>query len=122
MQNTTPVPEVFSRDEDTEKHTLNKNKLNFLKPGGVTIDQLISVNDTFPQPKNEDSTFDPFSALNQAKIDLMADLNPPQVALYAVNSTAEPIPIFTLGNFSLIMGKAKSKKTFFISMLAAAAL
>ncbi len=60
--------------------------------------------------------------LLSAKVDLEADLVPPEVAIYAINDNEEKVPICTLGNFSLIIGKAKSKKTFFTSMLAAAAL
>jgi hypothetical protein len=44
-------------------------------------------------------------------------LIPPQVALYMNNEI-----LGTLGNFSLIIGKAKAKKSFLIAMLCAAAL
>lgn len=44
-------------------------------------------------------------------------LTPPQVALYMNNEI-----LGTLGNFSLIIGKAKAKKSFLIAMLCAAAL
>lgn len=44
-------------------------------------------------------------------------LTPPQVALFMNNEI-----LGTLGNFSLIIGKAKAKKSFLIAMLCAAAL
>lgn len=55
--------------------------------------------------------------LESAKIDLSKDLPPPPVAL-KVNGE-----IFgTLGNFSLLIGKAKSKKTFLATLSMAGAL
>lgn len=45
----------------------------------------------------------------------------PPVAIM-INSEGGPTPSFTLGNFSMIIGKAKSKKTFLVGVLAAAAI
>jgi hypothetical protein len=54
-------------------------------------------------------------------INLLVDVNeqitPPEVAIY-VNQ----IPVFNLGDFSLIIGKAKSRKSFFVSSLIASCL
>jgi hypothetical protein len=54
-------------------------------------------------------------------VNLLVDVNekitPPEVAIY-VNE----IPVFNLGDFSLIIGKAKSRKSFFVSSLIASCL
>lgn len=51
------------------------------------------------------------------KIDVKEVIPPPQVALYINNEI-----LGTLGNFSLITGKAKAKKSFLISMAVSSAL
>lgn len=56
-----------------------------------------------------------------SKIDLSEPLSPPPVAMQ-INSTEARISLFTKGNFSVITGAAKSRKTFFLSMLMAAAV
>jgi hypothetical protein len=54
-------------------------------------------------------------------INLLVDVNetitPPEVAIYI-----SQIPVFNLGDFSLIIGKAKSRKSFFVSSLIASCL
>jgi hypothetical protein len=49
------------------------------------------------------------------------DVKVPPVAIM-INSESGSTPSFTLGNFSMVIGKAKSKKTFLIGALAAAAI
>jgi len=54
-----------------------------------------------------------------AKVDLSAKAAEPQNAL-EINCKGTTSAFATLGNFSLVIGKAKSRKTFFISLLIAA--
>jgi hypothetical protein len=71
---------------------------------------------TFPDAINTDQG-NLSALLESVKIDLSKDLPPPPVAL-KVNGE-----IFgTLGNFSLLIGKAKSKKTFLATLSMAGAL
>ncbi|MDD3875844.1 MAG: AAA family ATPase [Bacteroidales bacterium] len=58
-----------------------------------------------PQSDNE-------STLQSVKIDFTKELQPPAWCLKISDSI-----ISTLGNFSLVIGKAKSRKTFFITMV-----
>lgn len=79
---------------------------------------FVEVDDYEPQetkpkkPKFLDKSF-----REKFKIDVTEKLEPPQVAIFMGSE------IFgTLGNFSLIIGKAKAKKSFLIGMAIAAAL
>ena len=59
--------------------------------------------------------------INSCKIDLLEKLAPPPVAM-EVMSDGKPITLFSKGNFSIVTGPAKSRKSFLISMLVAAAI
>lgn len=59
--------------------------------------------------------------LQEAEIDLTQDLSEPPVCLEIKNKDQNSV-YATLGNFSLVMGKAKSRKTFFVTLTLAAAL
>jgi hypothetical protein len=59
--------------------------------------------------------------ISKCKIDLTEELAPPPVAMQ-IRSHNEWIPLFTKGNFSIVTGPAKSRKTYLISMLIAASL
>lgn len=56
---------------------------------------------------------------DKLRIDLTEDI-PPAPSVIEVYHNDEFLRFATLGNFSMIIGKAKSRKTFFISMIAAA--
>jgi hypothetical protein len=55
------------------------------------------------------------------KINLTEKLSPPPVAMQ-IKSAGERITLFTKGNFSIVTGPAKSRKTFLVSMLIAASI
>ncbi|GAA4292705.1 AAA family ATPase [Aestuariibaculum suncheonense] len=56
------------------------------------------------------------------KISLDEILQPPQHAIEQINSTSgDYSPIATLGNFSLVTGKAKSRKSFYMGIAVSAA-
>src|SRR4030095_2708509 len=57
--------------------------------------------------------------LSVAKLDVDADFLPPPICLKICQQSGDAI-IGTLGNFSMIIGKAKAKKTFFINSVIAA--
>lgn len=78
-----------------------------------TIEAILNEQESQPITANlQDANF-----RNKYRINVSEAIPPPQVALY-INDE-----IFgTLGNFSLITGKAKAKKSFLISMAVAAAL
>lgn len=59
--------------------------------------------------------------INTCKIDLSEPLQPPPVAMQII-SDGKPTTLFTKGNFSIVTGNAKSRKTFLISMLMATAI
>ena len=66
----------------------------------------------------------PHTLLNKAKIDLSKQVMRPPVVMARLEwnkqkASYDNIRMFTLGNFSAIIGKAKSKKTIFLTMLAA---
>lgn len=60
--------------------------------------------------------------LEKYRVDLTEDIPPPEVALEAKDKLSNSYStIGTLGNFSLVKGKAKSKKSFFINLAISAA-
>lgn len=59
--------------------------------------------------------------LNHLRIAVTDDIPEPPTCMY-ITHEGEKYPLFTLGNFSAVIGKAKSKKTFMVSMALAAAL
>lgn len=61
--------------------------------------------------------------LEYCKIDILEDIPPPEIAWEVSDSNAGEFNILgTHGNFSLVKGKAKSKKSFFINMAIASAV
>jgi len=59
--------------------------------------------------------------LERAYIDPTEDIPPPEIALSIGSTPYNRSTIGTMGNLSMIIGKAKSKKTFFVSIALAAA-
>ena len=69
------------------------------------------------------STNELFKKLESYKIDILKVIPPPEIAWEIRDDEAEEfILIGTLGNFSMVKGKAKSKKSFFINMAISAAV
>jgi hypothetical protein len=64
-------------------------------------------------PKHDEISID--DILQQCKIDIQEVITEPPVCLEVVSNSESSI-IATLGNFSAVIGKAKSKKTFLITM------
>lgn len=59
--------------------------------------------------------------IRNCEIDLNKELPPPPIAM-RIESNSKQITLFTKGNFSIVTGKAKSRKSFLISMLMAGAI
>ncbi|MGJ8591719.1 MAG: AAA family ATPase [Aquaticitalea sp.] len=57
---------------------------------------------------------------NESYVDPREDIKPPETVLIQTSETGESRIIATLGNFSLIIGKAKSRKSFLMAIIAAA--
>lgn len=69
------------------------------------------------------STNELFKKLEACRIDILEDIPPPEIAWEIRDANSEGFSILgTHGNFSLVKGKAKSKKSFFINMAIAAAV
>ena len=61
--------------------------------------------------------------LDACRIDILEIIPSPEIAWEIRDDNSEEFNILgTLGNFSLVKGKAKSKKSFFINMAIAAAV
>lgn len=60
--------------------------------------------------------FDPATAEVELRINPFQDVPEPPAVIKVIEGS-DVIPSFTRGNFSLIMGKAKSRKTFFCALL-----
>ena len=60
--------------------------------------------------------------LIEVKIDLREALTPPPVCWQLVDENGEAATIGTLGNFSLVIGKAKSRKSFLMCLAVSAAV
>ena len=64
-----------------------------------------------------------FKKLESCRIDIFEDIPPPEIAWEIRDDNSEEFNILgTHGNFSLVKGKAKSKKSFFINMAISAAV
>ena len=63
--------------------------------------------------------FDPAEILRSVEVDPYKEIDKPPTAI-EIHTGGKVAPSFTLGNFSMIIGKAKSKKTFLLTGLAAA--
>ncbi|MDD4384558.1 MAG: AAA family ATPase [Bacteroidales bacterium] len=86
-----------------------QNIIETTPPKGISLNNL-----------ETEGTINPWSELEAVEVDPYAEIDKPPVALEM--HTGETVaPSFTLGNFSMVIGKAKSKKTFLLTGLAAAA-
>jgi hypothetical protein len=90
------------------------------KEGVSDFDNNELLNDAFftsiVKPEN---TFD--ALINQCEINLLEPLTPPPVAMQ-IKSNGNLITLFSKGNFSVVTGKAKSRKSYLISIAMATAI
>jgi len=77
---------------------------------------------TFESEVNKFETLSDIEKLAETcKIDILKELPPPPIAIKIAHN-GQQITLFTKGNFSIVTGKPKGKKSFFISMLMATAI
>ena len=81
--------------------------------------QKISLN-KLPETEEVKTEIDFSDLLKSCKLDPEADLPPPPTAI-EIHSIGKICPAFTLGNFSMMIAKAKQKKTSALTALGAAA-
>jgi len=82
----------------------------------MNIPTNLSLNNT--ETEGTEQPFDPEEILKSVEVDPYADIEKPPTAIEIHGANISPS--FTLGNFSMLIGKAKSKKTFLLTGLAAA--
>lgn len=80
-----------------------------------------SLND-LPESEEIKTPFDLSSILASCQVDPTKEITAPPVILEIRNNDGKSSPAFTLGNFSLLIGKAKSRKTFLETAIVAAAV
>jgi hypothetical protein len=82
----------------------------------ISIEQLPIVSDF--REKHSITHSELKDKLEKLRISLVEDLMEPSIAFeISQEDKDEAATVATMGNFSVITGKAKSKKTFFISMI-----
>ena len=82
------------------------------------LDQCIDITPPFEQ----DTPKDLRGILNSVKVSALDDIKPPAVAWQMLNSKGEFDSIGHCGDFSVIIGKAKSRKSFLINIALCAAV
>lgn len=92
------------------------------KKSAPVFDPKIFKGEFGPEKKNEVERENGMKLLmNDCRINLSEKMEPPQIAMQII-SEGQPITLFTKGNFSIITGAAKSRKSFLISLMVAAAI
>lgn len=105
----------------------HNDKKALLNEGLVTIDRekIVSIPDGIDlnsqEPEELDNKSDLFAILLNCRVDPTITIaQPPSVVVFT--KEGRDVPAFTYGNFSMIIGKAKSRKTFFLTCLTSAAI
>lgn len=83
----------------------------------VSIPTNVDLNNI--ETEGTEIVYDPAEILKSVEVDPYAEVEKPPTAI-EVHTEGKIAPSFTLGNFSMVIGKAKSKKTFLLTGLAAA--
>ena len=88
-----------------------------MKKNTINSDEFGSSIDKAMNPEKEAL----LSELNRLRIDPLEDIPPPPIALKIINKeNGEERIIGTLGNFSVLTGKAKSRKSFLVNLMVSA--
>lgn len=78
-----------------------------------------TLEDPFFKGAKKPVELNPWEVLESVEVDPYVEVEKPPTAL-EIHTGGKVAPSFTLGNFSMVIGKAKSKKTFLLTGLAAA--
>jgi hypothetical protein len=110
----------FSKETEPESLTEYENKLVLISE----VQQIASEDLNSPIIDLKSTVYDEIrTKLEGLKINPNEALSPPQIALQLKNAKTGDYGILgTLGNFSLIIGKAKSRKSFYINIALSAAI
>jgi hypothetical protein len=81
----------------------------------IAIDEIINHTDSLLKDIEQDKPMDLKDVLNSLEVCATETILPPQKAWEQTHKNGSSI-LGTLGNFSLIIGKAKSRKSFFVNI------
>lgn len=123
----TSLPETLSKDKEKEgvnqgqKELITGLKQAFNSPKVENKDSLITEEKQTNNRRGTGGDLSFLELLKESEIDLSEELAAPPVCLEVVKN-GKTYTFGTLGNFSLLTGKAKSRKSFFVGVMVAAAL
>ncbi|WP_052188132.1 AAA family ATPase [Cellulophaga sp. Hel_I_12] len=87
----------------------------------IGIDEVLNEAESLLKAIEQDKPISLSDVLNQLEVKATEAIAPPQIAWEQIQENHNAI-LGTLGNFSLIIGKAKSRKSFFINIAVSAVL
>ena len=114
MNNNNNQPSVTSSELHNTPHIFSIPEGDCLNNDAVNTTPVRQLNDLAELSLDE--------LLASVKINPADELLPPEVAWEQVVPCGNNISLGTLGNISTIMGKAKSRKSFFVNMVTATVL
>ena len=109
---------LMEHNGDMNKAVAALSKLGYGKQYAVTYD---ATKELLIDELNDEEENILQERLNEFEVDSTKNIERPPVAIDIVTGVSTSI-FGTLGNFSMVQGKAKSRKSFFVSALAAGAL
>lgn len=117
-----PKPKSQSTNYQSRYDELQSNYFDYVNPfNGSIPDEISAEIEGLKVILGIDSTPSLTDLIAKCRIDLKEVLKPPPVAMQ-IKSNGNKITLFTKGNFSIVTGAAKSRKSFLISMLIATAI
>ena len=100
-----------------------ESETEFLKVPHKSAYVLTDSENLTPEAIHEQKIKDHDQKRIKYKIDVLEVIPPPQIAYSLLNTKTDGYAILgTLGNFSLVIGKAKSRKSFYINIAVSSAL
>lgn len=117
-----PKPKQQLTDYQSRYDELQSNYFDYVNPFNGEIPKEVKAElEGLKLILGIDSTPSLTELIGKCRIDLKEVLKPPPVAMQ-IMSNGNKITLFTKGNFSIVTGAAKSRKSFLISMLIATAI
>jgi hypothetical protein len=115
----TPVFDDLNKPETILNHIKEKTVWSYDEMREIPLSEIEER-----QKENERERLENHKIFRQQfLIDVSEQIKPPQIALSLVNTKSEGEAILgTLGDFGLIIGKAKSRKSFFVNIAVSSAL
>jgi hypothetical protein len=100
---------------------MHESTNNSAEKKGNALSLPKALND-LPESQEVKMPFDPRIILEECRVDPTIEIDAPPALIEIKNPNGTSSPAFTAGNFSLLIGKAKSRKTFLQTVLVAAAV